>query len=109
MKDLMNDPVCITGYFDDRKVWSLDDGEQHWIVATSEDEAVRFYYTTLGYKSREEYIRDMGDIECKEVDPLDDLTIEDRDNDTKSTKAARTWLLDVKPENSPTILATTAY
>ena len=85
-----------TGHRDDRRVFKLEDGETHWIVAETADEALRIQaIDSCGYESVEEYIEDIGGVELEVCFWSFRITLVDDAGDTHK-KQAWEWALSEK-------------
>lgn len=85
-----------TGYRDNRRVFKLHDGETHWIVAETAEQALRKQaIDSCGYKSIEDYIDDIGGIDLEVVFWSFKIRVSDDVGDSVE-KQAWEWALSEK-------------
>lgn len=92
------------GYFDDYRVWVIEDGERHWCVEMLPEEALKSHgVDSLGYETVDEYLDDMGPVTCETVWWSKQITVTfecDREGKSvgvvKHTRMARDWAVDYR-------------
>lgn len=74
------------------RLFRLEDGETHWISHATRDCAVEFQWQdVLGYKSLEEYEKDIGDYEVFEISPDIGVLVRDDAGGKLEVKTAAEW------------------
>lgn len=82
-------------WIDNRRIYKISDGENHWVIARNRNEAISIYAKDCGYGDSSKYIADMKPIVTM-CGPMEKISIID-DGGNKTILRAVQWLLE--PEN----------
>ena len=84
----MSDASGLTiGYQNSNRVFAIQDGEEHLVVAENPESAIRIHRELLGYESNESYFEDVGEP----------LVVEARAHEMVSIHNDETGEIDRKP------------
>lgn len=85
----------ISHYETELKLYRIEDGETHWLIAESASEAMMKHAESLGYDNEELYLGDMGPIQLGIEDPAKSIrvTLEGEPEMTREQTAAE-WVQD---------------
>ena len=89
------------------KVFHIDDGEQHWIVANSEESALNYHYGTNG----RDYI-DVTDITEMGDSELLTIRLDEYPDQAEVIKSCKEWVEDAEKDllkTNAVCIATTCY
>ena len=87
------DPI-VCGYLDDLRVFRIEDGETHWVVADLADEALQYHAIELGYDTADDYLKDANDVKCEPVLWSDSIRVRSDVDGSEVTMQAWEWALE---------------
>lgn len=80
-------------YAEDMRVFKVDDGETHWVVAKTAEEAIEAVTIEFGFGSVAQYRSDMNPS-CEPVFHADLITVGSGDDEESASKEAREWAIE---------------
>lgn len=84
----------VSAYQDEYAVWMIDDGERHWVIEMTKEEALHSHgVESLGYASVKEYKSDMGPVCIKKLWPHEEVSVTYDDGKVVERKAWE-WSVD---------------
>jgi len=84
----------VSAYQDDYQVFRIEDGESHWVIEMTKEEALASHgVESLGYATVKEYKADMGPVRVKKLWPHEKIKVTYDDGRVVERKAWQ-WAID---------------